>query len=1507
MRQSFHSARILRWMRKPLISIVSAGTMLFFYPMHGFSTPTDGMVVQGQAAITQSGTSTIIDQGSARAVIDWRSFNINANELVRFNQLNQSSVALNRITGGDPTAILGQLSANGRVFLVNPNGILFGQGSKIDVSGLIASTLSINADDFMAGKNLFTQDLSKANSFIVNQGDIRIADNGFCFLVAPGVKNEGTILAQLGKVVMASGNALTLDFNGDGLLTYTLSGKVLDNVIGPDGKPFDTAVSNTGKVSANGGDIVMVGNAGKDVFSSVVNNSGVLEATSLSVKGGSVTLSGGDEGTVKNSGTINVSSIEALAKGGTVSVTGATVVHDGTIHADAIDGDGGTIDIISTESTTLGNGSLTTANAGLNGDGGNIMVWSDVNTMFTGAIEAKGGMLSGNGGFAEVSGKNLGFNGRVDLLAPYGIAGTLLLDPASIVIYNGSGTNDSGGTYIYEQNLESVAAAIVLQADGDITINDIIDNHLTLSSCTGLTIQANWDHATSGNFSMNTGDTISVGGPITIYGANITTGALTSTSGGISLYTHTSDTAATPYINVYGAVSTGGYAFTVSFDNSNSTASVRPSFSNSGGTITTSGGSVNITASSIAANAAINAVAGVVNLTSTGSITGSGLITGSTLNLVTTGSGATIGTSGSKIAINATSVLNASTVNGEIGLSDTADGVAVGLVNAGSGIVSLTSVGSITDAGTNGGADIIGSTLNLVTTSSGSTIGTSSSRLQINATTLTASTTNGEIGLNDTAGGVAVGTINAGTGAVSLTATSGAITSSSSSITAGALTLSGTTIGASGTNINTTVSSINATATTSGGIYIAETNALTSLTAKSYDGDVNIAYNDGSARTLSFTASSDLLNTTGAASINFENSYGGIAVGLVDAGTGNVSLTATGGSITESGSDAAADIVGSSINLITTGSGTVGTSSETLELNATTLNVTTGGGNVYLNDTAGGVQIGSINLTTTGALYLTATGAASSSIASITADGSSNNITAGSATLTTAGVYGGAIGVSGTPIKTTIEGLTASTNSGGIYVTELNGLIISSVIARESTNFGTDAGLDPSVNLSTGKVTLGNTSTAGTFDVTIVAGGSLLLNNEVKAPRTATITATGSIVDNNDLPVYDSRGVVISYTEINNITAINASVTATGDVGTLTGYSSGHPAGDAIELQAETVSAGNGGDVYLSLGSPSTLTSLTAATDHSIAVKENMGNVTLGTLSAAGTGKVTIDASYNSSGAILDGNDSTNNITTTTLALYGKGGIGASNAIETTATNITAIVTDSGKGIGIASSGTVTSIAATVNDGEVSITDTNGSLTYGTLASGSRPLNASNLGESGGTIAFENTGIYAVQVVEVNAGSGTASIKATGAITDDGTDTTKLTALTATLTAGTSIGSSSASYQIDTSVNTLTATAAAGGIYVGNDKALTLTATATGSSSPINVTSAGAMTLNAITAPGAVTLTAYGSSTYYAITDGNDSSPNIFNNISALSATLVGASIGESGNKIEMALSGATG
>ncbi len=198
-----------------VLTLAAASLVAVRNPSH--AAPEGGTIVAGDATIAQNGAGTMINQLTDKAIINWQGFGIDINELVKFMQPSEKSAALNRVTGTTPSNILGQLIANGRVFLLNPNGILFGKDATIDVGSLAATTFGIKDSDFLSGKYEFLQNPELDPSYIINKGEIKIADNGFAFLVAPSVDNSGLVLAKVGKVVLGSGDKFTLDFHGDDL------------------------------------------------------------------------------------------------------------------------------------------------------------------------------------------------------------------------------------------------------------------------------------------------------------------------------------------------------------------------------------------------------------------------------------------------------------------------------------------------------------------------------------------------------------------------------------------------------------------------------------------------------------------------------------------------------------------------------------------------------------------------------------------------------------------------------------------------------------------------------------------------------------------------------------------------------------------------------------------------------------------------------------------------------------------------------------------------------------------------------------------------------------------------------------------------------------------------------------------------------------------------------------------------------------------------------------------
>src|SRR5438132_5345689 len=281
------------------------GVLMPFVPTSALALPQGGNVAAGSATIsTPTGTSLRIDQTTDRLIMDWTRFNIAANESVRFQQPSAASIALNRVAGHEASGIFGSLSANGQIFLINPSGILFGSGSRVDVGALTASTLTMSNQDFLNRQYRFTQDPSAANAAVVNQGLITTGPGGYVALLGAAARNEGVIQAQLGSIALAAGRTATLDMRGDGLIQFVVSDAVAGSVISPDGKPLASYVSNTGTLQADGGVVTLQAKAATDVIRSVVNQEGVIRATSLVNHGGVIILiADGDNSIVWNMGT----------------------------------------------------------------------------------------------------------------------------------------------------------------------------------------------------------------------------------------------------------------------------------------------------------------------------------------------------------------------------------------------------------------------------------------------------------------------------------------------------------------------------------------------------------------------------------------------------------------------------------------------------------------------------------------------------------------------------------------------------------------------------------------------------------------------------------------------------------------------------------------------------------------------------------------------------------------------------------------------------------------------------------------------------------------------------------------------------------------------------------------------------------------------------------------------------------------------------------------------------
>ena len=334
-----------KWKRK-----LSAGVLLAL-SLGGtaYAMPTGGQIQSGQGTIAQNGKNMTVTQQSGKMAVDWTQFNIARDEAVKFAQPGRDAVALNRITGGQKSVIDGALSANGNLFLVNPNGVVFGKTSSIEVGSLVASTAQLS-DTFMKSFAGSTANLNLTvgegnNSAILNEGTIT-AQGGLVALHAAQVENTGTISNPGGTVALAAAKQLTLSPDSDGKLNYAV-----------DGELAQAKALNSGRIQADGGYVVMTAKSADDVLGTVVNNTGTIEAKTLRQdEKGQILLDGGQSGQVEVSGTLDASGTDEGQSAGSIKVIGQkTLVHDNTNLLAKGNVDGGKIET-SGDVLSLGNG-----------------------------------------------------------------------------------------------------------------------------------------------------------------------------------------------------------------------------------------------------------------------------------------------------------------------------------------------------------------------------------------------------------------------------------------------------------------------------------------------------------------------------------------------------------------------------------------------------------------------------------------------------------------------------------------------------------------------------------------------------------------------------------------------------------------------------------------------------------------------------------------------------------------------------------------------------------------------------------------------------------------------------------------------------------------------------------------------------------------------------------------------------------------------------------------------
>ncbi|HEX6550250.1 MAG TPA: filamentous hemagglutinin N-terminal domain-containing protein, partial [Gammaproteobacteria bacterium] len=349
LKQALHSRAFKR-------TALGAGALA---PAFALANPTGGQVVGGSASISvPDANHTIINQASQSAILNWQQFSIGSNQYVQFIQPDSSSVVLNRVIGGNPSQILGNLSANGQVFLVNPNGVFFGQTATLDVQGLIATTLDIKDSDFLAGHYTFSKGSTAPDASVVNQGNIS-ANGGYVVLAGDYAENDGVIAAQAGTVVLASGNQMALTLNNNALVSFVVDQATLAQYAG---------VNNVGTITADGGTVLMTAKVANALTATAVNNSGLITAHSIQDHNGVIILAaqGGD---INESGTLDASATQSGVTGGAVVIRGdhhTDIASTASINAAGDNANGGFVELSGHHLSVRGNVNV--------GNGGNLLI-----------------------------------------------------------------------------------------------------------------------------------------------------------------------------------------------------------------------------------------------------------------------------------------------------------------------------------------------------------------------------------------------------------------------------------------------------------------------------------------------------------------------------------------------------------------------------------------------------------------------------------------------------------------------------------------------------------------------------------------------------------------------------------------------------------------------------------------------------------------------------------------------------------------------------------------------------------------------------------------------------------------------------------------------------------------------------------------------------------------------------------------------------------------------------
>ncbi|HET6471914.1 MAG TPA: autotransporter-associated beta strand repeat-containing protein, partial [Pseudomonadales bacterium] len=1114
--------------------------------------PNGGQVTAGTGTIEQAGSTTTIDQSSNKLAINWQSFDIGAGESVRFNQPSAQAIALNRILGQDPTTILGSLSANGQVFLLNPNGVLFGAGSQVDVGGIFASTQSISDSDFLAGHYTFAG--SGADGSVLNLGTIRAAEGGYVALGGTNVVNDGVIRAYKGTVALGAGDQITLNLDGNRLVGFNV-----------DKSAVAALVANKQLIQADGGTVLLSARAKDALLATVVNNDGIVEARSVENVGGVIRLDGGASGVVAVTGTLDATGANVGERGGDVTVTGAKVaLLDGaTIDASGRAG-GGTVlvggdthganaDVPNAERTFVASSATLRADAIDAGDGGKVVVWADGDTRYSGSISAKGGATGGDGGFVEVSGKQqLDFAGAVDTSAPNGNVGTLLLDPNDLYISAaavGGALQDSSNPF---QSIDGVNNYYVLAS----TLTG-------LPATTAVQLQANHDIIFQTNLAMPT----TAAGSLTFNASNgIQMGGfdLTTANGSVAM------TAGAGGITNLGTINLGTGTLTL----------------NSSGAIGQNAGDV-----IAGATAVVKQGVGTLTLSGANTYTGATTLNAGTI-AVTANNGLGTNAGGTTVASGAT-----------LDLRNVAYGTAEGLTLNGGTLATSTGTSSFAGnigLGANSIVNVGGTQLTTLGVISGATFGIAKQGAGVlllsgnNTYTGTTSISAGTLRLSAANRIADTSAVLVGSGATfdlnNFAETVGSLAG------AGTVTLGSATLTAGGDNTSTNFSGA---ASGTGGLTKAGTGTLTLSGANSFTGATTI--NGGVLRASGGAAIADtsqvsLANTAGVALDVTSNETIGNLTGGGAAG-GNVTLNGNTLTVNEAGSTTYSGIASGTGGITKQGTGTLTLSGANTYTGTTTVtagslalganNVLANGSSLVVNggtlalgtrsDTVAGVQLQSGSITSSSGV-LTSTSnydLQSGSVSAILGGAVAlNKSTGGTVVLSGANTYTGATNVNAGTLQLGAANRVPNTSA----------LTVASGATFDLNNFaetiGSIAG-PGNITLGSAILTTGNDGTSTTFSGSISGTGGVTKTGAGTTTLSGTNTYTGATTISAGVLRASGGNAIADTSAVTLANTAGAALDLTGNE-TIGNLSGGGAAGGNVTLNGNTLTVNEAGSTTYS-------------------------------------------------------------------------------------------------------------------------------------------------------------------------------------------------------------------------------------------------------------------------------------------------------------------------------------